>query len=213
MYKKLVIFDFDGTIFNSPINSKENMDKYEKAIGIPWMITKQMSRELTSKHGKFVGMRQGWFGRAETLEPPLVPNPAPTEWFIKHVCEAFFKSKANPEELTVIMTGRHGGLRTQVLRILDDGKLVKVQRKSSKDGGLFIENADADVQLIMLGDNGPSPKGVKPSETFPFKIWIIPQFLEIHPTIEEVEIWEDREEHIIKFKELDLDKKITVISV
>ena len=43
-YKKLAIFDFDGTIFRSPISSKENMDKYERATGIPWIISKEKSR-------------------------------------------------------------------------------------------------------------------------------------------------------------------------
>lgn len=213
MPKQLHIYDFDGTLFRSPIDTPENQAKYERAKGMPWLIDKEKSRELTKKHGYFIGIRRGWWGRAETLEPPLVPDPAPPEWFIKNVCEQLMASKIDPNCLTVIMTGRFVGLRGHVLRILGDGNLVKVEKKMAKSGQTFIEACDGEIQLLCLGDDGPKPNGVKPSETFPWKTWIIQQFLDIHPEIEHVEIWEDRHEHIAKFKELDLGLPIIVHEV
>lgn len=204
MPKKLDIFDFDGTLFNSPEDTPENRAKYERAKGIPWLIDKQQSQELTKKHGRFIGMRRGWWGRAETLEPPLVADPAPPEWFNKEVCEAFLKSKADPDCLTIILTGRFVGLRDKVLRILADGDLIKVQKKVSKTKETYFDATDDQVQLLCLGEDGPKPDNNKPAETFPWKLWIIRQFLDVHPDIEKVEIWEDRPEHVVKFKELDL---------
>lgn len=202
-YKKLDMFDFDGTLFNSPQNTEANQKLYEKVTGLPWLISKEQSREFSKKLGRFVPMRRGWFGKAETLEPPLVPDPAPADWFIKDVCEAFLASKADQETLTLIVTGRHVGLKKQVLRICKDGKLLKVQTKHGKDGKVYLESADDWAQIYFLGDNGPMSGDNKPAETLPWKLWLMEQFLDLHPSIEMVEIWEDRDEHVAEFLKLE----------
>ena len=125
MATQLDIFDFDGTLFRNPHDSPENRLKYEKATGLPWAINKEQSLELTKKHGKFIGVRRGWYGRKETLEPPLVPDPAPKSFFIPEPCEALLKSKVDPDTITVLMTGRHAGIKNQVLRIAGDGGVGK----------------------------------------------------------------------------------------
>jgi hypothetical protein len=210
---KLDVFDFDGTLFHSPLDTPENRQKYERATGLPWLIDKEKSRELSKKHGKFIGMRRGWWGRGETLEPPLVAVPAPLEWFAEKPCADFRASKADPEALTTIMTGRYAKLRPHVLRILDEGGLVNVRRKHSKDGTLFCTVEDIDVQVFCLGEDGPGGSKDKPGDTFPWKVWMIQQFLETHPDITEVRIWEDREEHIVKFKELDLGVQVSMQAI
>lgn len=202
MPRKLDVFDFDGTLFRSPVDTPENRRIFEDKTGIPWIVTKEMSRDLTRLHKQFVGIRKGWFGRQETLEPPLVPMPAPREMFINPVCEAFLKSKADPDSITLMMTGRHAGLKAQVLRIVQDGGLVEVDRKTNKEGKLFCNNIDANVTTLFLGDDGPRPKGTKPTETLPWKMWILEQYVKVHPEISTVEIWEDRKEHVNKFQEL-----------
>ncbi len=205
MPRKLDIFDFDGTLFRSPVDSPENRAKFEESTGIPWIINKQLSKELTERHKKYVGMRSGWFGRAETLEHPLVPNPAPQDWFIQDVVQAFQKSKNDPDALTLILTGRHFGLRKQVLRILFDGNLVEIEKTESQDGKVFFTLIDPCVQLFCLGDNGPNPaSSKKPFETFPWKVWIANQFLEVFAEIREIEIWEDRPEHVEMFSGLEI---------
>lgn len=202
MPNKLDIFDFDGTLFNSPSDTPKNREKYERATGLPWIIDKEASRRLSKEHGRHIGMRRGWWGRPETLEPPLVPDPAPQEWFIKDVCDKFLVSKANPETITLIMTGRFVGLRHHVLRILGQGKLVVVQmKKSPKDGQIYTVMADEDCALLCLGDK-LGHTGSVPAETFPWKVWIIERYLEMVPEINTVEIWEDRDKHVEKFQEL-----------
>lgn len=200
-FKKILsVFDFDGTMFLSPLDTKENRELYEKTTGLPWVISKEESNRLTKKHGRFIGMRNGWFGRAETLEPPLVPDPAPANWFIKEVCEDFLRSKSCNEEVTVCMTGRHQGLTSQVLRILRQGNLVDCELRNGK----FVM-ADPLVQLLLLGSNGPAIKGAGPKPTdgtLSWKIWIIDKFLLLYPEIEKVVIWEDRDSHVEEFRAL-----------
>lgn len=200
--KYLQIFDFDGTLAKTPVDSHENKMFFEKQTGIPWVLSKSQATQLTKKHKKFFGPRNGWWGRKETLEPPLVPDPAPKDLFVEHVCEAFHKSKACEETVTIVMTGRHRGIANQVLRILGDGELVSVQRKESKDDKLYVDLADPRVQIYFLGDDGPKPSGSKPSSTILWKLWMIEQFLDIYPDLVKLTIWEDREEHVKEFKQL-----------
>ena len=208
--KFLHVFDFDGTLFNSPLNIPENHKKYERSTGIPWLIDKELSRQLTKKHGKFIGMRRGWFGRPETLEPPLVPSPAPNEWFVDPVCQKLQESKNNPDATTVLLTGRHSALKNHVFRICHDGKLIQVEKKTAKDGKEYWTVIDDKIQCFFLGDDGPLKKSNKPGETFPWKIWIIEQFLEIFPEIELIEIWEDRPEHVEAFRNQQFLQQIIV---
>jgi len=200
---KLDIFDFDGTLVNTPLDTTENRRLYENDKGIPWIIDKETSRRLSAKHRKHIGMRRGWYGRRETLEPPLVPNPTPKSIFIPKVCDQFRESKANEEAITLLMTGRHAGIMAQVLRICGDGKLVDVKHKGIKDGKLYVDCVDANVQCLFMGQNGPDPQGTKPNETLPWKMWIIEQYVRVFPDLEKIEIWEDREAHVAEFRELN----------
>lgn len=204
MPRKLDIFDFDGTLFNSPSDTPENHKLYEQHTGIPWLIDKEMSNRLTKKLGRFVGMRRGWWGKAETLQPPLVPDPAPKELWNAAVVEAFEKSKADPDALTVILTGRHAGLKNAVLRIIKQGKVMKIVTKHAKGGADYYEVADENASIYFLGENGPVPnKKDKPGDTLSWKLWVINQFFEVHADLEAIEFWEDREEHIPHFQEVD----------
>jgi hypothetical protein len=206
MPSELHIFDFDNTLFKSPTNIPENHQKYEKLTGLPWIITKEMSKELSDKHGKKIRQRSGWFGRPETLEPPLVPIPAPQDWFITEATEALFESKRNKDSVTLIVTGRHQGLKQHVLRICNDGNLIEVVtilKQSFSNIGPLLGESDDNVRLHCLGESGPDPVGVMPSETLPWKIWLVEQYLRLNPEIKKTIFWEDREEHVMHFRELD----------
>jgi len=202
---KLDVFDFDGTLFRTPLNTEANRRKYEKAKGIPWHIDKAMARQLSAKLGKHVGMRRGWWGRKETLEPPLVPSPPTPEYLIQETCEAFIKSKNDSNCFTMMMTGRHLGLSNHVLRILGECGLVDIKRKG-KD---IIQCRDPNVTCLFLGDHGPKPSGTMPSETLPWKLWILEQYL-LMMDFDEMEIWEDRSEHVQVFRDHDWGLKVTV---
>ena len=198
MITKLDIFDFDGTLFRSPVDSKSNRDLYEKHTGVPWELNKQQANEFSKKTGLRFGIRHGWYGRAETLEPPLVPIPAPQEMWIKDVVEQFFQSKNCKNTLTVIMTGRHAGIQGSVLRILHEGNLVNVEIR----GGKYF-HADADVTCLFRGMSGPAVKSrpMPNDDTISWKLWIIEKYLDLIPELENVNIWEDRDEHVASFKE------------
>lgn len=204
----LDVFDFDGTLFRTPEDTPENRRKYEEATGMPWVIDKQRSRFLTKKLGRPIGMRRGWWGRRETLEPPLVPDPAPAEMFVAEICKQFLVSKADPDRLTMILTGRHFGLRHQVYRVLGDGGLVSVIKCKSDD--LHYENVDPNVTCIFLGEDGPKPKGIKPPDTLPWKTWILQQYVELYPSFETIQMWEDRPEHVEAFGGLKLGPEMVV---
>ena len=213
---KLDVFDFDNTLVTTPANTLENQEKYEKATGIPWLIDKNMSRELTKKHGCFVPIRRGWYGRKETLEPPLVPDPCPHNFAIRDVVDQLIESKNREDTYTIIMTGRHAGLRNQVLRICGDLGILAVKRKNSKkDDQLFVENLDPKVVLYCLGDDGPGKNKKtppKPNQTFPWKVWILEMFADYFPELEHIEIWEDREEHYKNFLLLN-DSMLQTVTV
>jgi len=170
-------------MFDSPEPTPENYRKYEKNTGIPWIIDRNLSLKLTKKHGKFIGMLRGWWGQAATLEPPLVPFPIPAEMFLP-TCDAFKKSKES-DDITVLLTGRHLGLKPQILRILAEGKLL--------DDKFFFH---------CRGENGPKTSENKPPETFPWKIWMIEQYREIYSP-ETVEIWEDKADYAQRFREFN----------
>lgn len=205
--QNLDVFDFDNTLFDTPTDTPENRRKYEEATGLPWVIDKQRARFLSKKLGRHVGMRRGWWGRPETLEPPLVPSPAPQEMFLSKVCDAFHKSKADPNTITMVLTGRYLGLASHVLRILGDGGLVKV----TKQGDRYLSE-DPDVVCMFLGDNGPKPQGTKPAETLPWKFWILEQYVDLYP-LRRIRIWDDREEHVTEFEKFHVVEELVVYHV
>lgn len=210
---KIEVFDFDGTLFRNPMDTPENRARYETATGIPWHIDKQKSQELTRKLGYFVPMRKGWYGKAETLEPPLVPDPVPKEMFIQSVCDRFLESKSNPDVLTVLMTGRHAGIAKSVLRICDSGGLLTVEKTKKKDGTTFYHLTESLVDVWFAGQDGPDPKlvGPKPGDysTLEWKVWLLGQYDKMYPEAE-LEMWEDREPHVEEFSTMKLFTKITV---
>lgn len=201
--QQLDVFDFDGTLFDTPVNTPENRRKYEEATGLPWVIDKKTASFLSKKLGRTIGMRRGWWGRPETLEPPLVPDPAPKEMFFPKVVEAFHKSKQNPESITMVLTGRYLGLKNHVLRILNDGGLVEVENNNV---------VDSNVICLFLGDNGPKPTGTKPHETLPWKFWILEQYVNLYP-LDVINIWEDRDEHVKEFEQFTVVSELNVYHV
>lgn len=212
MKKYLDIFDFDGTLWRNPMDTPENRKAFEKATGTPWAISKDMAKELSRKLGKFVGPRQGWYGRQETLQPPLVPDPVPSSFFIEEIVAELKKSAADPERETVIMTGRHAGLAQACYRIIHDGKLAEVE----KVGNGTFRWVDPNVRIFFLGNDGPAIKlasGPKPQETFPWKRWILHQFVALMTDLEGINIWEDRPEHVTAFGELQPEFEPLVLKV
>lgn len=198
MSKKLCVYDFDGTLFNSPCNTPEMLAQYERETGMPWVINSSNRSALVEKFGELPKRRSGWWGRGETLMPPLVPDPVPEHMWNRAVVDSFLKSKENPNERTLLLTGRHKGIRKHVLRILHQGGLLKTLGAEQD-----YEQADEGVIAHFLTERGPVTKFPIPNETLPWKMWIIKQYFEVDPSLTSIEFWEDREEHIPHFQKID----------
>lgn len=185
MITELHLFDFDGTLFNSPEDTPENRRRYESEAGIPWIIDRKKAEELSKKLGRTIQPRNGWWGRIETLEPPLVPDPAPLEWFNDDVLNDLNKSKENEAVITLLLTGRLKHLKKNVEKICNVANVI-----------------DNRIHFYVMGEDGPNPFGQKPNNTFLWKTWIVEQFLKTNQTIRKMIVWEDRHEHVQKFENL-----------
>lgn len=98
--KKLVIYDFDGTLFHSP-EPEEGHEIYLKATGKPWPF-------------------KGWWSKIESLLPPIVPqNPDPS-WYLNEVVSAQKEDMSNPDATVILMTGRVIHLKDRILDILEN---------------------------------------------------------------------------------------------
>lgn len=151
--KKIDIFDFDGTLFNSPTpkKAKEIIDRHN-------------IRMAFENKPEIKMVKHNYWNSPISLEPPVVPSPAPCVLLNQKVAREFYASKRNPEKLTIIMTGRPPELRSQLTRILNDFKL------------------DSDRLFMMSSDRSSLDQ----------KIEHICQLLDELPNVEEVEMWDDR---------------------
>jgi hypothetical protein len=151
---KLIIYDFDGTLFNSP-DSETGKDLYKDVTGEPWP-------------------HRGWWGRLETLSPPLVPEMPGPEWYITKSVESCKNDLSDPEATVVLMTGRPNQFRRRITQILDHAGL--------KMDGYFLTGQPGTVG----------------SSTFEIKFNFILGLL--NPNYKTLEIHEDRPDQILKFK-------------
>jgi hypothetical protein len=151
--KKLVIYDFDGTLFKSP-DDKEGKEIYEEETGEPWPF-------------------KGWWGRNESLLPPIVPQKPDPHWYIQDVVNNQKKDSEDPNAKVVLMTGRPVQIRNRVMEILDHA-------------GISFNDT------FFAGQSG-----TKGSGTFEIKSNNIKRLL--NNDFDLLEIWEDRPEHVEAF--------------
>ena len=158
---RLVIYDFDGTIFKSP----------DRKAG------EDISLQLTGKKLPF----PGWWGRKESLLPPIVPEKPGKEWYIEHSIAAYREDIKDDDTEVILMTGRIFKNRKRVIEI--------------------CQNAD-----ILFHDHYFSGQpGHKGKNTLEIKSNFILNDL-MHENLKILEIWEDRPEHVEGF--LNLTKKM-----
>lgn len=158
---RIAIYDFDGTLFLSP-------DR-EQGEAVYFESTGQMF-----PFG-------GWWGRPETLMPPIVPDKPGDEWFIQHTIDAFRKDSENEDTECILMTGRPFKIRKRVIEI--------------------CENKDLKFDAHFFRGQ-PGSKG---RDTLQIKSNFITEDL-MHQELRIIEIHEDRPEHVSGF--LDLAKKM-----
>eukprot|EP01061_Rhynchopus_euleeides_P014727 TRINITY_DN25405_c0_g1_i1.p1 TRINITY_DN25405_c0_g1~~TRINITY_DN25405_c0_g1_i1.p1 ORF type:complete len:308 (+),score=124.22 TRINITY_DN25405_c0_g1_i1:160-1083(+) len=152
--KELHVFDFDGTLFRSPLPNPANFSP----------------KELGSLKDK-----GGWFHLPPSLLPPAVPKEPTEEWWIGHIKEKAHAVLSREECKVVLLTGR---------------------------GVLFTERVKELTQAAGLEfhDYILKPPG---NSTLPWKCKVISDLVEdLGDGVKELHIYEDREKHVQKFKQL-----------
>ena len=154
MKTRTVIYDFDGTIFRSP-EREDGENIYFEATGelLPF---------------------PGWWGRIESLTPPIVPSLPDENWYLSDTISCCKEDYSRQDTEVILMTGRHKHVIHRVFELCEIADL-KFDRYFYK--GL---------------------KGQKGTETFVVKRHYIQDFI-IHPNLKILEIWEDRPEHVSNF--------------
>lgn len=132
--KRLAVFDFDGTLMNSP----------EKEVGIPqWEKVKGQPYPY-----------KGWWGRRESLDTDVFDiRPYPK------VLAQLEKEKATPDTQVIILTSRMEKLRSEVEKILNMNGIVVddvILKRGDEDKGdviLKIERYNQDLKEIVVYDD------------------------------------------------------------
>lgn len=93
-FKKLSVFDFDGTLIDTP-TKETGVIKYKEKTGQEWPY-------------------QGWWGRPETLDVEIFDMD-----IVPSVKTAYDIERKSPETMVIMLTGRIPRLRHLVEGILD----------------------------------------------------------------------------------------------
>lgn len=166
----LHIFDFDGTLVRTP-GPVEGKERYLSETGRP--------------------LSGGWWGRLESLCPPVVDTPFPESRVVKTVLSEMEEVMTRSQTaIGVVVTGRLTSLRSAVLRILDE-ICISRQNETVPSGVSFLNQ---DAVFTAVGGK---------LTTYDFKTQLFKLILTSEPVaalnISHVHIWEDRKEHADPF--------------
>ena len=133
-FKRLIIFDLDGTLCDTP----------EPNTG----------KKLWEKHYNKPFPHKGWWGRKESLDTDVFDiKPFP------NVLKQLEKEKKRPDTKVIILTSRMEKLRPEVEKILALNKIVVdevILKRGNEDKGdviLKIENYNQDLKEIIVYDD------------------------------------------------------------
>jgi HAD domain family 1 in Swiss Army Knife RNA repair proteins len=150
---KIRIFDFDKTLVRT--TDRDQAEKlYLAAKGVAWPHI-------------------GFYGRPESLVPPVFPELPDESYLIQEVAEVCRRKDC---DLQILMTGRPYKLKKRVLDICDHF-------------GLKFD------QTYFKGQKNCNNSG----DTLAFKICVLEELIILGPS--ELEMWEDRDDHYEKFQE------------
>lgn len=158
---RIVIYDFDGTLFKSPTR-EEGLKLYENYC---------FENAITFS-GDFPF--RGWWGRLESLVPPIVSENLNSDHFISHVVEAYNLDILDDSTEVILMTGRPIKLKDRVLEICSSYNLL-------------FDRTFFTGQQGSIGSN-----------TGEIKTNFIQNHI-LRADLEFFEIWEDRPEHVELF--------------
>jgi hypothetical protein len=164
---------------------EEGKPQYEKETGKPWVIN---NPDDALKHGFPKNFRRtGWWGRHETLHPPIFKLTQ--DRLNQEVARMFHNFKNDASTYVVVMTGRQANMDARVKEILNHY-------------GIHADEYFFRAQKSLAQD----PKYPRQGNTFDYKIFTIMEKL-MTPYMEIVEIFDDREEHIPQFVEFGKNLK------
>ena len=143
---KLAVFDFDGTLVDTPLPD----------------VGKKEYKEKTGKDWPF----PGWWGQPLSLDLSIFDMPT-----VPMVISAYKKEKISPDTCMVMLTGRMVKLGDMVKKILDSKGLTFDEYHFNRGGS---------------------------TETAKMKT--MESLLEKYPKVYELEMWDDRLEHIPVFQ-------------
>jgi len=98
-FTKLSVFDFDGTLINTPLNTPENKEKWSEHHGREYPYV-------------------GWWGREESMDKEVF-DITPRE----HVMSYYINERRTPNTMVVMLTGRIIKLSNVVEDILKDNNM------------------------------------------------------------------------------------------
>ena len=143
---KLAIWDFDGTLVDTPL-PLQGKALYKEKTGNDWPFS-------------------GWWGQKLSLDMNVFDMPV-----IKSVITDYQKEKTNPNTCMVMLTGRMVKLGDSVKKILDAKKLTFDEYHFNRGGSTDVA-----------------------------KIKTLETLLEKYPNVKDLEMWDDRLEHIPVFQ-------------
>jgi hypothetical protein len=156
---KIAVFDFDGTLIYTP------------------------ERPKTEGGKKFKGP---WWGSSISLKPPYMPEELEDKHLNPKVAAEYKKAVASPDTFTVMMTGRHSGLKNHVLDILKKAYDIEPHNNPGRERAIFVDG------------NG--------SNTLQVKVGHLLDLLKEFPNVVRIDMWEDRPAHAQMF--VDVGKEI-----
>lgn len=97
MKKRIVIYDFDNTIFHSP--TKEEAERKNPVLF------------------------KGWYVHQDSLNPPHVPHKPSSDWFVSETVEAYRRDSKDEDTEVILMTGRLIKFKKRIIEICDKENL------------------------------------------------------------------------------------------
>ncbi len=152
--EKIFVFDFDGTLFNTPEPERGKVI-FKQKTGIDWPY-------------------RGWWSKKESLDTKIF-DIKPIDWVYRKYLESLHE-----ENHVILATGRMEELRNQVNKILVDNNTL--------------------FDKVYLNPG---------MDTFVFKVRVFDSLIEKHSP-EEFTIYDDRDAHLVKFKEWSETKNINI---
>lgn len=132
--KRLAVFDFDGTLMNSP-EKEIGISQWEKVKGQPYPY-------------------KGWWGRRESLDTDVFDIKP-----FSQVLSQLEKERATPDTQVIILTSRMEKLRPEVEKILNMNNIVVddiILKRGNEDKGdilLNIQKYNPDLMEIVVYDD------------------------------------------------------------